>query len=599
MRRARARQRTALEEPVQVLVEPEGPTRWQRLRPRLFRVIFGALGFLLILAMVMAVAVYGGIYQGERERQKQRRELAEQHYQAGLARLDAGEPELAIAEFEYVLKLNPEPLLAQLAQQGIAEAQARIAARPTPTTETYQIVAEDLYRKAVEHYEAQEWEDAAATLTQLRALDSTYQAETVEDMLFTSLYNAGMALLEEERFEEGIFYLDRAVALRPLDEEALNQRHLAVQYMTALGYWGVDWESCIERFEQLYAVAPNYHDVFRRLYQAHVNYGDAWYKQGEMCPAEEQYTLALRLLNDPAVEQKRAEAERICLIATPTPIAPIEGMQVITLTELPPGFNTGRLAYPVYDTKSGLYNVYALFADRRMVRMAAGADQPCWLGASGALGYRNLLAGGISLLVPGEDVPRRVASGIGLSWPTFSPDGTRLAYAEQDAGGTWRIIIASTDGTLTPTAHAKGRNPAWGPTGLLAWTGCDTDGECGIFVDNPDDDQPAVRLTGSINDIGLNWAPDGGSLVYMSNVTGNWDLFRLGVGGGVVQLTTDPSNEGLPVWSPDGSGLAFVSDREGLWAIYLMGPNGENPRKALVLGPSLPDWTSQRLSWAP
>lgn len=600
VRRSRAaKQQTIPIEPVQVPVEPEGPTRWQRLRPRLLRFVLGFFGVLLVLTLVMAGAIYGGIYQGERERQQQRRELAEQHYQAGLTRLDAGEFELAIAEFEYVLELAPDPSLAQLAQQGIAEARARIAARPTPTSETYQIVTEDLYRQAVEHYEAQEWEDAAATLTQLRALDPTYQAEAVEDMLFTSLYNAGMALLGENRFEEGIFYLDQAVALRPLDEEALTQRSLAVQYMTALGYWGVDWQRCIERFEQLYAIAPGYHDVFQRLYRAHVAYGDAWYSQGEMCPAEEQYTLALQLLNTPAIEQKRAEAEQVCLIATPTPIAPIEGTQVITLTELPPGFNTGRLAYPVYNTQNGIYDVYALFSNGRMMRMAAGADQPCWLGASGALGYRNLLAGGISLLMPGEVAPRRVASGAGLSWPTFSPDGARLAYAEQDVGGDWQVVVASIDGTTTPTVHAAGRNPAWGPTGLLAWTGCDANGDCGIFVDSLNDDQPATRLTGSINDIGLNWAPDGGSLVYMSNVTGNWDLFRLGVGGGVTQLTADPSNEGLPVWSPDGSGLAFVSDREGLWAIYLMGPNGENPHKALVLGPSLPDWTSQRLAWAP
>jgi tetratricopeptide (TPR) repeat protein len=604
VRRSReAKQQTIPIEPMQVPPEPqpEGPTRWQRLRPRLLRFVLGFFGLLLILALVMAGAVYGGIRQGEIDKTQERQRTAEERYQAGLTRLDAGEFELAIAEFEYVLELAPDSSFARLAQQGIAEARARSASRPTPTSETRQIVAEDLYRQAVEHYEAKEWEEAAAAFTQLRALDPTYQAEAVEEMLFTSLYSVGMALLDEDRFEEGIFYLDQAVALRPLDEEALTQRSLAVQYMTALGYWGADWGRCIERFEQLYAIAPNYQDVFQRLYQAHVNYADAWYAQGEMCPAEEQYTLALQLTSegDPAIEQKRAAAEQICLIATPTPIAPIEGTQVITLTQLPPGFSAGRLAYPVYNTQSGLYDVYALFIDGRMVRMATGADQPSWLGASGALGYRNLLAGGISLLVAGEAAPRQVASEAGLSWPTFSPDGSRMAYAAQDAGGDWQIYIAPLDGSTGPVLHASGKNPAWGPAGLLAWTGCDAGGACGIFVDNLDDGQPATRLTGSIDDIGLNWTPDGGSLVYMSNVTGNWDLFRLGVNGGVTQLTSDPSNEGLPAWAPDGSGLAFVSDREGLWAIYLMGPNGENPHKALVLGPSLPDWTSQRLAWAP
>ncbi len=572
--------------------DSEAPTRWQRLRP----ILLWTIGFLCLLALSVGGAAYGGLYRGERDRERQRQELAERHYRAGLERLDGGEYELAIAEFEYVLDLDPDH---PFSQQGITEAQARIAARPTPTSESYEIIVDDLYRRVIAHYEAEQWEEAAAVLTQLRVLDPTYEAEAVEEMLFTSLYNAGMALLDDDRFEEGIFYLDQAVALRPLDEDALTQRSLAIQYMTALGYWGVDWEHCIERFERLYAAEPSYKDVFRRLYLAHVTHGDAWYAQGEMCPAEEQYAQAAQLMADPEIEQKRTEAAQICLIATPTPIAPITGTLPITLTEPPPGFTIGRLAYPAYNTQTGLYDVYALFADGRLMRMTGGGDQPCWLWGSGALGYRNLLSPGISLLVPGEAAPRQLAAGAGLAWPTFSPDGSRMAYAVQEAAGTWQITVVPTDGSAEPRVHAAGKGPAWGPTGLLAWTGCEAGGTCGIFVDNPDDDQPPTRLTASINDVGLNWAPGGGMLAYMSDVTGNWEIYLLSITGGVVRLTDDPASDGLPAWAPDGSGLAFVSNRDGAWGLYLMGPNGEDPHKILTLGPSLPDWTTQQLSWAP
>jgi tetratricopeptide (TPR) repeat protein len=554
------------------------------------------IGFLCLLTLSVGGAAYSGLYKGERDREHKRQELAEQHYHTGLERLDAGEYELAVAEFEYALQLNPDH---PLAPQGIAEAQARSATLPTPTSETYEFVVDDLYRKAVAHYEAEQWGEAAAVLTQLRVLDPTYEAEAVEEMLFASLYNAGMALLDEDRFEEGIFYLDQAVALRPLDEEALNQRSLAIQYMTALGYWGVDWERCIERFGQLYAAAPDYKDVFQRLYLAHVTLADAWYTQGEMCPAEEQYAQAAQLRADPEVEQKRAEAAQICLIATPTPIAPITGTLPITLTEPPPGFTTGRLAYPAYNTQTGLYDIYALFADGRLMRMAGGGDQPCWLWGSGALGYRDLLSPGISLLVPGEAAPRRLAAGAGLSWPTFSPDGSRVAYAAQDAAGMWQITIAPIGGSAEPRIHAEGNGPVWGPSGLLAWTGCEAGGACGILVDNPDDGQPPARLTASINDVGLNWAPNGERLAYMSSVTGNWEIYLLSITGGVAALTDDPASDGLPAWAPDGSRLAFVSNRDGAWGLYLMGPNGEDPHKILALGPSLPNWTTQRLSWAP
>ena len=571
---------------------PATPTRWQRLR----LVLFWVIGFLCLLALSIGGGAYYGVTQGEQDREQRRLSQADQHYHAGLERLEAGEYELAIAEFEYVLKLNPDHAFAP---QGIAEAQARIAARPTPTSEVYENVADDLYQQAVAHYEAKRWEEAIAVLTQLRVLDPTYEAETVEEMLFTSLYNTGMVLLDEDRLEEGIFYLDQAVELRPLDEEALTQRSLAIQYMTALGYWGAGWERCIECFEQLYATAPNYKDVFRRLYRAHVTYADAWYAQGEMCPAEVEYALAAQLVADAEIEQKRAEAAEICLVATPTPIAPITGTLPVTLTEPPPGFTTGRLAYPVYNTQTGVYDVYALSAGGQLVRMVGGADQPCWLWGSGALGYRNLLTPGISLLGLGGTASRQLVSGAGLSWPTLSPDGGRVAYAAQNAGGTWQIYIAPTDGSAEPEVHAAGKGPVWGSNGWLAWTGCDADGSCGILVDHPDDDQPPIRLSASINDIGLHWSPDGGNLAYMSNHTGDWEVYLVSTAGGFARLTENPAADGLPAWAPDGSGLAFVSNRDGAWGLYLMGPHGEDPHKILALGPSLPNWKSQRLSWAP
>jgi len=236
------------------------------------------------------------------------------------------------------------------------------------------------------------------------------------------------------------------------------------------------------------------------------------------------------------------------------------------------------------------------------MRMANGADQPCWVWGNGALGYRNLLSPGISLLSPGEAAPRQLASGAGWAWPTFSPDGGRMAYSAQDAAGTWWVYVGPADGSVEATLHAEGKGPIWGPTGLLAWTGCDSGGACGIFADNPDDDQPPTILTASLNDIGLNWSPNGGSLVYMSNFSGDWDIYLVNLAGGVVEIAPDPDNpasDGLPVWAPNGSGIAFVSNRDGVWGVYLMGPNGEDPHKIVTLGPNLPNWTAQRLSWTP
>lgn len=567
-------------------------TRWRRLRP----FILLGVGFFFLFMLSIGIGAYAGLRQGEREREQRLKATAEHHYQQGIERLENGEYERAIAEFEYVLEVDPDH---PLAEQGIDEAQTRHNSQPTPTTESQEVMVEEIYREAVEAYEDEQWQSAAADLVQLRALNPDYKPEEVEQMLFESRYEAGMALLEEDRFEEGIFYLDQAVALRPLDEEARQQRNLAMKYMTALGYWGVDWGRCIDRFEEIYASAPDYKDVFQRLYRARLRYAEAWYAEGEMCPAEEQYAEALRLVASSEVESKRAEAAEICEEATPTPVSTIEGSETITMTDLPEGFNVGRLAYPVYNAQTGLYDVYALFAEGRLVKMAAGADQPCWVWGTRALGYRNLTVGGISLLPAGATDAQLLASGAGLTWPTFSPDGKQMAYAAQDGEGSWQIYIAPTDGSADPTLHASGKGPTWGPTGFLAWTGCDDEGTCGIIVDNPDDDQSPKRLSSNYSDIGLHWSPDGGNLAYMSNHTGNWEIYLASLAGGFAQLTDNPANDGLPAWAPDGSGLAFASDRDGEWALYVMQPNGENPRKIMALGSTFPNWTNQRVCWAP
>ena len=575
-------------------VDGAGRGSARRLRP----VLLWSFGFVVLLILSVAAGAYFGMRSGEEERVQRLKLEAQQHYETGLQHLDDGNYQLAKTQFAYVLRIDPDH---PQAEQGLAEAEARLEVDPTPTTKPEEPIAEALYAEASAHFEAERWQQAASVLTSLRQIDPAYKPEQVEDMLFESRHRAGMDLLAEDDFELGIFYLDRAVALRPLDEEANTERRLAKQYVEALGYWGADWETCIARFEDLYRIAPQYKDVFQRLYQAHIRYAQAWESEGEMCPAVAQYDQALQLLNSGEVEDRRAEAAEICRNATPTPVPTIEGSQPVTRTTLPPGFNSGRLAYPLYDTETGGWAVYALFADGRLVQMASSADQPVWMWNSDALGYRDRLSPGISILPSLEAAPRQLVSGAGLAWPTFSPDGGRVAYAERDEAGVWQILIAPTDGSGAAERHASGWGPAWGPSGLLAWTGCEPEnGEaCGIFIDNPDDDVPGSRVSGSANDVGLSWSPGGNQVAYMSDHTGNWEIYIYDLGGGFQVLTDNPASDGLPAWSPDGSAIAFASDRGGAWGIYLMRPGGEDPRQVISLGPNFPGWTAQRLSWAP
>lgn len=567
------------------------PTLWQRVR----FVLVSLSIFLAMLLLSTAIGIYAGYRQGEIERVARSATVAADHYARGLAYLDSGEYERAIAEFRYALQLNPDD---PLAAQGLDEATARLAARPTPTSQAREDIAADLFARGEAAFQAEDWEPAIEALSQLRGFDPDYRRDEVEEMLCTSLYRYGMTLLsaegEDAPLEKGIFYLDQAQQICPLPQEALWEREMAHRYLTALGYWGVDWEQCIRRFEELYTLAPAYRDVYTRLYQAHVLYGDLWAEEGEMCPAAAEYARALELLQSDTLQQKRDQAAEVCAAATPTPIPPITGTLPTTNTYTIPDFRVGRLAYPAYNPQTGLYDVYILVAGGGgPIRIAAGADQPSWLWGSDRLTYRNLIAPGISLIRPGGQ-PTTLRADPGASSPTLSPDGSRYAYAAQDG----YIYIARTDGTGEPEMLAPGWGPAWGPSGLLAWTGCDDEG-CGIFIDNPDDDQPPRRLTSDRNDIGLHWHPNGEMLAYMSDHAGDWDLYLLHISGGVQILVDTPDIDALPAWAPDGSALVFLGYRDDQWAIYLADATGANARPILSLGDTMPGWMEQRISWAP
>lgn len=53
------------------------------------------------------------------------------------------------------------------------------------------------------------------------------------------------------------------------------------------------------------------------------------------------------------------------------------------------------------------------------------------------------------------------------------------------------------------------------------------------------------------------------------------DIYRQRIdGSAITQLTDDPSNDVMPALSPDGETIAFASDRSGNWDLYLMDADG-------------------------
>ncbi|HSF15215.1 MAG TPA: protein kinase [Vicinamibacteria bacterium] len=85
--------------------------------------------------------------------------------------------------------------------------------------------------------------------------------------------------------------------------------------------------------------------------------------------------------------------------------------------------------------------------------------------------------------------------------------------------------------------------------------------------------------------------PDGETLIYASNASGNLDIYTLRVGGhNAANLTADSKDDDwAPALSADGSRIAFRSERDG-GGIYLMGATGESVRRLTDFGYD-PTWS--------
>jgi Tol biopolymer transport system component/DNA-binding winged helix-turn-helix (wHTH) protein len=86
------------------------------------------------------------------------------------------------------------------------------------------------------------------------------------------------------------------------------------------------------------------------------------------------------------------------------------------------------------------------------------------------------------------------------------------------------------------------------------------------------------------------WAPDGRTLAFASDRSGNLDIWIQRIGEATpVQLTTNSARDSQPAWSPDGRWLAFRSEREG-GGIFIVPSTGGVEQRMTAFGHA-PQWS--------
>ena len=197
-------------------------------------------------------------------------------------------------------------------------------------------------------------------------------------------------------------------------------------------------------------------------------------------------------------------------------------------------------------------------------------------------------------------------------WPSWSPDGKKIAFSSYRNGGNIQIFVMDSDGQnpIRLTDEANDKNPAWSPDGRkIAFDGYGEEGLPGavwtiqIYVMDSDGKNRKRLTNGAAHNSDPSWSPDSQRIAFVSTRHVATEIYVMNADGRKQERLTDNRVvDEDPSWSPDGQKIAFSSslvfrgfdDREGDNEIYVMDSDGNNRR---MLTDNVVDDT--RPSWSP
>jgi Tol biopolymer transport system component len=172
-------------------------------------------------------------------------------------------------------------------------------------------------------------------------------------------------------------------------------------------------------------------------------------------------------------------------------------------------------------------------------------------------------------------------------FPTWSPDGTRLAFTKDHA-----INVIGVGGGASQSitdSDAIDLGPSWSPDGTkIAFTRFTPDDQRELWIVNPDGSgarklasSPMFDNPNTGYDFTPQWSPDGSRLAVTTAPNGKAQIDVLNVADGTSKVVSPSSTKKKTLgainatWARDGNSLAFLSDRSGgAFDIYTVRPDG-------------------------
>ena len=171
----------------------------------------------------------------------------------------------------------------------------------------------------------------------------------------------------------------------------------------------------------------------------------------------------------------------------------------------------------------------------------------------------------------GQNPQVALRSGEPIISPSWSPDGSRLAYVSFESGKPVVYVHQLATSKRFPVANFKGNNsaPAWSPDGNTLAVVLTRDGLSQIYLVSSNDGGNLRRLTRSpLIDTEPTFSPDGRTIYFTSDRSGSPQIYQVGVDGGEPRRVTFNGSYNIsPRVSPDGKTLLTVTRRDGSYRV--------------------------------